>query len=106
LIIVPIICKNIKKIKRIKIKLFLTNSKLLNFLIVINIKVAKIIKGNVDLKNIIFSYKLFFIKLLLRKFSVADDDVKIVITEKIVNIYNIKFFRILVISILIFKLLF
>jgi hypothetical protein len=50
------------------------------------IKVAKITKGNVDLKNIIFSYKLFFIKLLLRKFSGVDESVKMVVKEKNVNI--------------------
>jgi hypothetical protein len=50
------------------------------------IKVEKITKGNVDLKNSIFSYKLFFTKLLLRKFSGVDESVKMVVKEKNVNI--------------------
>ena len=62
---------------------------------VIKTIIIKIITANVDLKNIIFSYKLFIIKLLLNKFSGVDDNVKMVITVKIVNIYSLKFLRIL-----------
>jgi hypothetical protein len=40
---------------------------------------------NVDLKNNIFSYKVFFIRLLLNKSSGVDDNDIIVATEKVVN---------------------
>jgi hypothetical protein len=57
----------------------------LNSLSVIKNKDKKIKIGNVDLKNNIFSYKVFFTKLLLNKSSGLDDNEIIVAMEKDVN---------------------
>jgi hypothetical protein len=57
----------------------------LNSLRVIKIKDKKIKIGNVDLKNNIFSYKVFSTKLLLNKSSGLEDNEIIVAIEKVVN---------------------
>jgi hypothetical protein len=63
----------------------LLNIFFLNSLKVIKIKDKKIKIGNVDLKNNIFSYKVFFTKLLYNKSSGLDDNEIIVAIEKVVN---------------------
>jgi hypothetical protein len=63
----------------------LVNIIFLNSLRVIKIKDKKIKIGNVDLKNNIFSYKVFLIKLSFNKSSGLDDNDIIVAIEKVVN---------------------